>query len=294
MSMYKDIISSKLTKIAWYFGNVKLPQRQGLSYLNFCIHTEVIYEDRTYQALLKFSKDFKELTGKRITVCISTPICPLVRKGLVENKLSEKLFSDRVLDMTRHADVGYHGHYYPKGTTTFDHMRRSDYNKDLVTKQIAQEMAWFKNIGISPKTYIAGCWFMMEEMVLELEKWGIEVDVSIRRDKGDTFGGVYLDISEVPQYGRPFILPPSKNIVEIQSIFGPVMIPAIMKGHLSRYMRSDIGSAQSFIFPLHDWDIPRYYHNIWANVRELHRHKDKITWASINEMRDMYLKGKIV
>lgn len=290
----RDMFSEKFARIAWYLTNMGLPERRAISYVNFCIHTEVIYEYGTYQALLKFSKDFEELTGKKITVCVSTPVCPLVRKGLVENGLSEKIFSERVLEMARHADVGYHGHYYPEGSTTFDHMRRSDYSKDLVIKQIAQEMAWFRNIGISPKTYIAGCWFMMKEMVLELERWGIEVDVSIRRDKGDTFGGVYLDISEVPQYGRPFILPPSKDIVEIQSIFGPVMPPAIMKGHLSRYMKSDIGYPQSFIFPLHDWDIPRYYRNIWANVRELHKHKDKITWANVNEMRDMYLNGKLV
>ncbi|MBU1808666.1 MAG: hypothetical protein KJ661_03785 [Candidatus Omnitrophica bacterium] len=290
----RDMLSEKLIRIAWYLTNMNLPERRALSYVNFCIHTEVIYEDGTYRALLKFSRDFKELTGKKITVCVSTPICPLVRKGLVDNGLSEKAFSERVSEMARHADVGYHGHYYPEGTTTFDHMRRSDYNKDLVVKQITREMTWFRNIGISPKTYIAGCWFMMKEMVLELERCGIEVDASIRRGKGDTFGGVYLDISRVPQYGRPFILPPSKNIVEIQSIFGPVMAPAIMKGHLSRYMRSDIGSVQSFIFPLHDWDIPRYYRNIWANVRELQRHKDKIAWANVNEMRGMYLNGKIV
>ena len=87
MNIYRDMIASKLTKIAWYFGNINLPQRQGLSYLNFCIHTEVIYDSRTYQALLKFSKDFLGLTGKRITVCVSTPVCPLVKKGLVEKKL---------------------------------------------------------------------------------------------------------------------------------------------------------------------------------------------------------------
>lgn len=288
----KSMISEKFIRIVWYLANMDLPRRRAISYVNFCIHTEVMYEDGTYAALLKFAGDFNALTGKKITVCISTPVCPLVRQGLVENGLSENAFRERVLNMAGHADIGYHGHYYPEGTTTFDHMRRADYDKDLVVGQIAREMEWFKNIGISPKTYIAGCWFMMKEMVVELERWGIAVDVSIRRDKCDTFGGVYLNESEVPHYGRPFILPPSKTIVEIQSIFGPVMAPAIMKGHLSRYMRFDIESTQSFILPLHDWDVPRYRRNIWANVRELHRHKDRIAWASVMEMRDMYIHDK--
>jgi hypothetical protein len=293
MDTLKHIFSEKVRKIAWYMANIGLPDRGAASYLNFCIHTEVVYEDNTFKALLRFSEDFRALTGKKITVCVSTPICPLVRKGIKEKRLSEKAFGARVLDMARHADVGYHGHFYPEGSTTFDHMRSADYDKDLVVSQIREEMAWFKSLGVFPKTYIAGCWFMMKEMVVELERSDIEVDVSIRRGKADTFGGVYMDASEVPNYGRPFILPPSKNIVEIQSIFGPVMSPAIMKGHLSRYMSSDTGSPQSFIFPLHDWDIPRYYRNIWANVLELQRHEGKVGWMGIAEMRDMYINGEM-
>ena len=292
MSAYKGMISNKLTKIAWYIGNVRLPQRQGLSYINFCIHTEVIYDSKTYQALLKFSKDFNELTGKKITVCVSTPVCPLVKKGLIENKLSEDAFSKRVLEVSKFAEIGYHGHFYPKGSTTFDHMRRADYDKDLVVGQISQEMTWFKNIGLYPKIFIAGCWFLMKEMVLELERWGIKVDVSVRRDKSDTFGGVYLDNSKVPQYGEPFILPPSKNVVEIQSLFGPVMHPAIMKGHLSQYMKDTKAPSPSFIFPLHDWDIPKYYSAIWANVVELCKYKNSVEWMNVMDMRDTYMNGQ--
>ena len=284
-------LSSKLTRIGWYLADIDLPARRSFSYFNFCIHTEVVYDDKTYEALLRFSEDFRELTGKRITVCVSTPVCPLVTKGIRERGLSEEAFGGRVLGLSRHADIGYHGHFYPEGSTTFDHMRRADYDRDLVVRQIGREMAWFNNIGVFPRTYIAGCWFMMKEMVLELERLGIEVDASIRRGKPDTFGGVYLDESEVPQYGRPFILPPSRKIVEIQSIFGPVMTPAIMKGYLSRYMERDVESPQSFIFPLHDWDIPRYYRNIWANVRELQRYRGRAEWLDIKEMREMYLSG---
>ncbi len=279
----------KLSKAAWYFADSRIPARGCVSYLNICIHSEVIYDDRTYEALIVFSKEFMALTGNRIVICVSTPVCPLVRKGLVERGVSQDEFGRRVSSLAGNAEIGYHGHFYPQGTTTFDHMRRETYDKELVVRQIRDEVKWFEGLGIKPKVYVGGCWFMMEEIVLELERAGITVDVSIRKGKSDTFGGVFLDHGATPDYGVPFILPPTKNILEIQSIFGPVMPPSIMKYHLSGYMRNDNKRSLAFIFPLHDWDLPKYCRNIWANVAELAKHKESIAWMDVLEMREMYM-----
>lgn len=264
----------------------------GTVHMNFCIHTEVIYDDRTYEALRSFAKGFRDLTGARIAVCVSTPVCPLVSKALAERGMGEDAFARRVVDLGRFAELGYHGHFYPAGTTTFDHMRREWYDRALVLRQIGEEMDWFGKIGVVPRLYIAGCWFLMEDIVLELERRGFAVDMSIRRGKSDTFGGVYLADGALPRYGRPFILPPSRNIVEIMSIFGPVMSPLFMKGHLSGYLERDDSDELSFIFPLHDWDIPRYYRAIWSNTKALDALKGRVRWTEIMEMRDRFLAAE--
>ena len=282
-------MTDKIMKLLCYFRRFDLPFRRGKLYLNFCIHSEVIYDDRTYEAILKFSKQFNALTGKKIVMCVSTPICPLVEKSLEERGLSREKFESRVLFLSNFAQIGYHGHFYPKGEEIIHHMRRATYDKDLVTGQIQREMRWFNTIGLKPKIYVGGCWFMMKEIVLELERVGIMVDVSIRKGKTDTFGAMYMDPSKMPDYGVPFILPPAKNIVEIQSIFGPVMPPPLMKFHLSKY--ADISGDEDllFLFPMHDWDMPKYYGNIWANVEELTRAGGSIGWMDVLEMREHYL-----
>jgi hypothetical protein len=281
----------KISKLLWYLKGNDIPRRRGRTYLNFCIHSEVIYDDGTYESILRFSKDFNKLTGSRIVMCVSTPLCPLVEKSLNERGLSHEMFEKRVVRLSDFAEIGYHGHFYPRGTTTFDHMRNATYDKDLVIEQIDGEMGWFDNAGIIPKVYVGGCWFMMKEIVIKLEQVGIMVDVSVRKGRSDTFGGVYVDPAVVPDHGIPFILPPAKNIVEIPSIFGPVMPNPVMLYHLSKYMPKDVEGDLSFVFPLHDWDMPRYYKNIWSNVEAIGNKASGMGWMDVMEMRERYLSG---
>jgi len=285
-------LERKCSRLLWYVLDTELPKRSEAAYFNFCIHTELFYEKKNYDAVLNFSKNFRELTGKKITLCISTPECHLVKAAMLKNEFSEKTFTSRVMEIARFAEVGYHGHFYDTAQEGLIQISGGHYSKDIVVSQIKKEMAWFGSIGIRPRIYVAGWWFMTSDIVLELECSGIEVDVSMRRGKNDTFGGRYLADDTLPNYGKPFILPPSKNIIEIQSIFGPVMPSSIMKGHLSQYLKSDTEDSLFFIFPLHDWDVPRYYRNIWSNVKELCRFKESVGWMDISDMRKVYLGSK--
>lgn len=280
---------SKFSKIIWYLRDVKLPQRQELSYINFCIHSERLYDDTVYKSLLRFSKDVLSLTGSKITVCVSSPLCPLVREPIIKNNSSLDVFTARVKDVANFAQIGYHGHFYRENENKNIQISRDNYDKDIVREQIHREMEWFKIAGIYPKVYVAGWWFLASDIVLDLERFGIKVDVSVREGRGDTFGGKYLDDVSVPQCGKPFILPPSKNIVEIQSIFGPVMPTLLMKGYLSKYLDKNKTENLFFIFPLHDWDIPKHYRHLLSNIVELCRHKESIGWMDILKMRDLYL-----
>lgn len=286
MSIFPD----KISKIGWYLKKIELPVRSFPAGFNFCIHTETLHDDDTYNSVRKFAKEFNAYTGKKIAVCIMTPACPLIRSSMEKAGVSDGEFRSRVAAISEFAEIGYHGHFYLTGGSALTQVSHMNYDKEAIRAQIDEEMAWFKVSGIFPTVYIAGWWFLTADIVAKLENCGFLIDVSIRRGKTDTAGGKYLEDAVIPEYGRPFILPPSKNIVEIQSVFGPVMPPPIMRGHLSPYLKEDVDRQLSFIFPLHDWDIAKYYRNIWSNVRELEGCKKTIEWMDLNEMRDRFLR----
>jgi hypothetical protein len=195
----------------------------------------------------------------------------------------------RIQELKKFADIGYHGHFYKEVGGRLEEISALNFEKDVVRSQMEAEIGWLRQAGVVPKVYIAGWWFLNQEIIRGLEHFGIEIDVSIRKDKPDFFGGRYLEENRIPPYGRPFILPPSRNILEIQSIFGPVMMPIVMKGHLSKYL--DIGDSENLflVFPLHDWDISKYYRNIWANVLMLEKSRRAVDWMDILMMRQAFL-----
>lgn len=289
MSKIAEKVADKFLKLAWVLTSRDLPDREATSYVNFCIHTEMLYNKRVYEALLRFSEDFRAFTGHRITVSISTPRCPVVKEALAKGNVTPDIFVSRVLCISEFADIGYHGHFYQRSENGFVPVLKNNYDKNLVLNQIRSEIDWFRNINVFPKVYIGGWWFLSEEIIIELENSGVIVDVSLRKDKDNTFGDKYLD--DIPDYGKPFMLRPSKNILEIQSIFGPVMITPMMKKHLSVYLEKYSNEVLFFIFPLHDWDILRYHDNIWRNVVGLKKFKKSIDWMDIIKMREIFLSA---
>ncbi len=257
----------------------------GISYFNFAIHTEVLYDEKTYKALLGFSEKFHDLTGKKIAVCVSTPACPLVSKEMESRGVGTDVFGKRVESLGRFSDIGYHGHFYGMTGGGICQISDENYNKEIVIEQIRKEIGWFKWIGIVPEIYVAGWWFLTSDIVLELERLGISVDSSVRKGKTNTFGKSYIDDRNIPGYGEPFILPPSGSIVEIQSLFGPVMAPFMIKYHLSQYVDRERAGDLFFIFPLHDWDVPRHYSNILSGIKMLKKSLTGAEWMNIADMR---------
>ncbi len=278
----------KLSRVARSVLKGSLPSRQAPSYANFCVHTEMLYDRKIYQPLLEFSRDFNSLTGRRITICVTTPLSPLVKRDMSRYHLPDDICLSRIRELKKNADIGYHGHFYKETGGSLTEISTANFEKDLVAEQIASEIGWLGKAGVEPKVYIAGWWFLNGEIVSELENFGIEVDVSVRKGKPDFFGGKYPKEDKIPPYGRPFVLPPSKGIVEIQSVFGPVMPPFFMKGHLSEYLDEGKNEKLFFVFPLHDWDISKYRRNIWANVLTLGKSKGVIDWMDIRKMREAF------
>ncbi|MCX5677985.1 MAG: hypothetical protein NTY76_02635 [Candidatus Omnitrophica bacterium] len=286
MAGIKEILLDKFTKAGWYLKDPGLPHRQAPARINFCIHTEMLYDEKISGTLLGFSRDFTNLTGKKIAVCVSTPHCPAVKIAIDRIGMPQELIGRRIADIAKFADIGYHGHFYLEGRNGPTQVSGDNYDKDVVRAQIRAETGWLKDMGIAPKIYIGGWWFLTEDIVLELERAGILVDLSVRKGKLNTFGGRYLDDGVIPEHGRQFILPPSKNIVEIESVFGPIMPAPIMKGHLSRYLDKNKDEGLSFVFPLHDWDVPKHRRNIWSNVKALQMSGESVVWMDILDMRE--------
>jgi hypothetical protein len=284
-------LSNKISKIGWFLREGRLPVRDKPAHLNVCVHTEMLYDSDVYKALLNFSKDFRALTGVRMAACVATPLCPLVGESAANSGVTSEEFASRLLELADSAEIGYHGHFYNRGHDGLKRVSRNGYDKELVVRQLDDEMDWLKGIGIRPKIYIAGWWFLTEDIVLELERRGIEIYQSVRKGKTDTFGAKYLDDSDMPDCGRPFFLPPSKNILEIQSLFGPVMMPPLMKAHIAPYMEKDKDEDLYFVLALHDWDIPRHRRNIWSNIRELDRCTETVRWMNIPDMRNLFLSS---
>lgn len=293
MDGLKDIVLDKFTKLVWYLMDVDLPSREIPARINICVHTEMLYDELVFDALLGFSKGFLGLTGKKMAVCVSTPVCPLVKNAMKNMAVARDVVAERICEVSKFAEIGYHGHFYREGANALEQISHDNYDRDTVIRQIKGEIDWLMDIGIAPRIYIGGWWFLTSDIVLELERAGITVDVSVRKGRRDTFGGKYLEDAVLPPCGKPFLLPPSKRIIEIQSIFGPVMMTSIMKGHLSRYLCDKKDEPMSFIFPLHDWDIPKYQRNLSANIASLNESVGSVEWADIMDMRDSFFSERL-
>jgi len=288
------IMLKKIPKAVWYLAKGDLPGRTGVSYVNFCVHTEMLYDEKTYLHLLKFSRNFNALTGNRTTLCVTTPLSPCVKKEMKRLGVHEKSVAERLSELKKTSEIGYHGHFYDDTGVDLKEMSAENFDERAVRNQMASEIKWLTACGVTPKIYTAGWWFLNSRIVRMLETFGIEMDSSVRKGKSDFFGGRYLGEDEVPPYGKPFILPPSSNILEIQSIFGPVMPPFFMKAHLSGYLEIDREKDIFFVFPLHDWDITRYGGSINANVSALDKLKGRFEWMDMTGMRNVWLKKEKV
>lgn len=255
-----------------------IPANVGL-----CVHCERTYDDAIYNKMLNFSRFFKHLTGKRLIVCVLTPLNPLLDRAMKNVGFDQKLYKGRVEALSEFCEIGYHGHFYRKEKNGgFTQINGGSPYIDTAKAQIKQEITWFHKHGFKPYQYVAGWWFLNEGIILQLESHGIEVDFSIRRSGEDTFGGRYLDEDKRPFVGKPFILPPSRNIIEIQTVFGPISHPYIVRKHLIPYMQYEPGEKTYLVFSIHDWDLLNYYREIKNSVEFVAVDSRDFKWSSFD------------
>ena len=274
-----------LNELLWTFSSFPEIQRRKPININFVFHTEAIANKRIFDKLIDFCRKFFDYTHAKVTLCITTPYCPQAQCLLDEFNVTIVEYEKRVRAISEVAEIGYHGHFFidSSGTVPINHL---NYNFQLINEQMHAEFKWFKERGMNPITYVAGWWFLTDDIIKQLENFGIRVDCSIRRNHTNTFGKKFIDDDKIPQRGEPFILSPSKKIIEIQSVFYPIDHPRLTLNKLKNVMDFRADKELFLVFPSHETELLEFRREFWASIKVLTK-LDYIKWTNLSEMNTL-------
>lgn len=172
----------QLAKSAFY--SLKKPKLAvGRGYrIGFVIHTEALFDATHWQHLMVFSRQYFDLTGKRLICPIMTPACARIARQMHQAGCSEELFKERVTTLSQNATLGYHGHFW----TDPEHyeipateLKGGRHGQAAIAAQFHGEMQWFKRHGFDHHgVYSAGWWYMHADVLALLLANGFELDFS--------------------------------------------------------------------------------------------------------------------
>jgi len=278
----KKNILYALNALLWTFSSFPEVHRKKPININFVFHTEAIANKRIFDKLMDFCKKFFDYTHAKVTLCITTPYCPQAQCLLKKFNITIMEYEERVRAISEIAEIGYHGHFFidSSGMVPINHL---NYDFRLIKKQMHAEFKWFEEQGMSPITYIAGWWFLTDEIIKQLEDFDIVVDCSIRRNHTNTFGEKFIQDNKIPQRGEPFILSPSQKIIEIQSVFYPIHHPRLTRNMLKNVIDFRPDKELFIVFPSHETELLEFNREFWANIKIL-TNLDYIKWTNLSKM----------
>ncbi|MBU0478217.1 hypothetical protein KKC91_06590 [bacterium] len=274
-----------LNTLLWAFSSFPEIQRKKPININFVFHTEAIANKRIFDKLMDFCKKFFDYTHAKLTLCITTPYCPQTQYQLEKFNVTTGEYGKRVKEISKFTEIGYHGHFFTplsnkRALAPINHL---NYNFQLIKEQMEKEIFWLKKESITPITYVAGWWFLTDDIIKQLEDFGIRVDCSIRRNHTNSFGEKFIDDSKIPRRGEPFILSSSKRIIEIQSIFYPIHHPRLTLNMLKNVMDFRADKELFLVFPSHEGELLDFNREFWANIKMLSKLR-YIKWTDLSEM----------
>jgi len=280
-----------LNALLWTFSSFPEIQREKPININFVFHTEAIANKRIFDKLMDFCKKFLDYTHAKVTLCITTPYCLQTQCQLKEFNTTIKEYEERVKNISGFAEIGYHGHFFMPLSNghTIVPINHLNYNFQLIKEQMKKEMSWLREESIFPITYVAGWWFLTDDIIEQLESFGIKVDCSIRRNHTNTFGKKFIEDDKIPQRGEPFILSPSKEIIEIQSVFYPIDHPRLTLNKLKNVIDFRVNKELFLVFPSHEIELLDFNREFWASIRMLTK-LDYIKWTNLSEMNTLARK----
>ncbi len=277
-----------LNALLWTFSSFPEIHRKKPININFVFHTEAIANKRTFDKLMDFCKKFLDYTNTKVTLCITTPFCTQTQCQLKKFAITIEEYGKRVRNISDFAEIGYHGHFFTplSNEHTMVPINHLNYDFRLIKEQMHSEFNWFKEQGVNPITYVAGWWFLTDDIIAELEGFGIRVDCSIRRNHTNTFGEKFIEDDKIPQRGEPFILSPSKKIIEIQSVFYPIHHPRLTLNMLKNVIDFRPDKELFIVFPSHEGELLEFNREFWANIRMFSKLR-YIKWTNLSKINTL-------
>jgi len=292
-----------------------LPARTCPLHLTFVFHTEAVATESAFRKLLRFAEHFQRRTDERITLCVTTPLCPQTELDLAREGTSTQTYAQRLRDLAEFAEIGYHGHFYRRVGECGGHpyaglpdramkiirdapwfgelvpMVGEHFDAERVDDQIRLETQWLAETVAPPRAYVAGWWFMKSEIVAALEKTGIAVDCSVRQRHKPTLTEAYLPGDRVPPRGEPFLLPPSDGIIEIQSGFYPIEHPRRTLQFLSPTLERAPDRPLFLVFPSHETQLLAYEYVYRALIGAILKGAPALRWTSLSKQLNLARAG---
>jgi len=287
-----------------------LPRRSKPLHVNFCFHAENIADGDYWPNFLDFVTRFHEQTSVKAIACVVPAVNPLAQAQMDRDNTTSKEYAARIHALRRFCEIGYHGHFFARadspgaaravydqylgGADTFPYdvlckdclvpVGKPSEDGDAVAGRFAEEMEWFTSIGIRPRVYAAGMWFLSKNVVTLIEDSGFEVDTSVRQGHSHPMGGTDLHASDIPGRGDVFLLPPRKRVIEIQSIFYPVQHPLRQLPFLREILACDVDEDRFAVFPSHETEVLHYRRELARYVDAIHKLIPGVRWSGLDEM----------
>lgn len=162
MSALKNLAKSVLYQVS----PPSLPSDLRLEVF-YVFHTEQIFNDEIFARLLSFCQRYSHLTGSRALSCTMSAVSPGVEAGLLRYRISPQEYADRVREIEKVADLGYHGHFWKDARLDIQNEIKGDVrDRESVSLQMNKDLNWFAENGLNHNgAYAAGWWYMNEDII---------------------------------------------------------------------------------------------------------------------------------
>lgn len=265
-------------------------------YLAVAVHTEKIQDPVVFEKLSEFGR----LLPFKAAAFVMTPACPIVKAELEKSGETEAEFNSRLKALSGLFEIGLHGHFCrpcadpSRGPANGAWLRDAGFERTsdepaLVREQFRLEYEYLAAYAYKPELYCAGWWLLNETVVRLLEEYSFKADCSVRHDRADSFGHLYLPEERLPGKGRAFILPPSKTVVEFPSItYLHEDWWGLVRGLLPMLFSSK--GPLFAVLPVHDYSLTGDGEKVLENIRFLSKIRN-VRFVSFSRMLEIAKVG---
>ncbi len=153
--------------------------------LGYVFHTEEIFDQKIFQELIRFCKEYISITGKKCISVTMTPPNQRVEMGMKIFGCSNGEYVNRMQELAHYAHIGFHGHFWHDPQKFEDasydiKKHNTQYQFEILYRQFESQINWFKENNIPTNaTYSGGWWFINRDIIELLLKHGIQYDYSM-------------------------------------------------------------------------------------------------------------------